>query len=345
MENTIEQHDIALDVTVETTSTFVFDLQLFAGSASGIMQTNTFVQSQTKVVTRIFDKSNPEAPEFWSLWFNDWEGEKARSYFQILPIFGFGAPQLKTEGALTPLDQGGEGTAVMFPYSTFGLKYGITYEGRMEDPQNINGKFPRLLRFAADQGVELNVWNTLNQAFNASVPIWDGQALCSSAHTLAGPQGGTYSNYLGAVALTVETKTQADILLSTLPDDRGLATYRTGKYLVVPTGLWQVAEEITGSKFYPNSDENRINVQFGKCEPMVVRYLQPNIGAGPFPWFVSAGKGELGSDAHPCFVSMKVRHSQEVWYDNDARTLYHSTLDRYVFGAGDGRGIVGSQGA
>lgn len=312
--------------------------------SSGVMMTNSFLQAQTKVLVKVFDKSNPEGPEMFSRWFNDWDGDKARSYFQFLPIYGFGAPQLKIEGDDTAMDAGGEAIPSMFPYSSFALKYGITFESRLEDPHNINAKFPRLLRFAADQGVELNTWQTLNQAFNAIVPIWDGLPLCSATHTLAGPQGGTYSNYLGAVSLTVETKTQADILMATIPDDRGLATWRTGKWLIVPTGLWQTAEEITGSKFYPNSDENRINVQFGKCEPLVVRYLQPNIGAGPFPWFMTAGQGEIGTDAHPCFVSMKVRHSQEIWYDNDARTLYHSTLDRYVFGAGDGRGIVGSQG-
>jgi hypothetical protein len=310
-----------------------------------IHSTNTFVQSQSKVLTRVFDRSTPEAPVLFDLFFNEWDGDRTRSFFQILPVFGFSVAALKLEGGATSLDQGGEGVASMFPYSTYGLKYGITLEGRLEDPHNINGRFPRMLRFAEDQSVELQVWNTLIQGFNSAVTIWDGQPLFSQTHSLAGQPGATFSNSLTNVALSVETWQQANILLQTLPDDRGLATYRTGRYLVVPTGLHQVAEEMTGSKFYPYSDENRINIAYGKAEPLVVRYLQPNIGAGPFPWYVAAGKGEIGTDAHPLFASFKFRHSQEVWYDNDTRTLYHSTIYRYVYGSGDARGIVGSQGA
>jgi hypothetical protein len=306
--------------------------------------TNTFIQSQAMTLKKVFDKSSPEAPPLFDDYFNVWDGDQARSFFQILPIYGFGPAALKIEGGAVLLDQGGEGTPSMFPYSTFGLKYGVTLEGRLEDPQGVHGRFPRLLRFAEDQTVEYLVWNILNQAFNTAVTIWDGQPLCSTAHTLAGAPGVTYSNSLGATSLTPETWQQATILAETLPDDRNLGIYRTLQDLVVPPGLHRVAEEIIGSPYYPYSAENRKNIAYEKARPIVSRYITAPT-TGPFPWFASAGKGEIGSDSHMNFVSFKFRHNQEVWYDNDTRTMYHSTIFRLTFGSGDGRGIVGSQGA
>jgi hypothetical protein len=178
--------------------------------------TNNLFQSQSKVLWKVFEKTTPEAPPIWDRWFNSWEGDPERSFFQILPFYGFGPLALKYEGQAPALDQAGEGTASMFPYSTYSLKYGITQEANDEDPMKINGRLPRLLRFAEDQTVELLLWNQFNQAFNTNVTIWDGQPLCSTAHPLASTPGITYSNSLGAVALTPETLQQAQILLATL---------------------------------------------------------------------------------------------------------------------------------
>jgi len=306
--------------------------------------TQNLFQSQSKVLWKVFEKTTPEAPPIFDRWFNEWEGDKERSFFQILPFYGFGPLALKNEGSSPALDQFGEGTASFFPYSTYSLKYGITQEADVEDPMKINGKLPRLLRFAEDQTVELLTWNQFNQAFNASVVLWDGQSLCSTAHPLASQPTATYSNSLGAVSLTPETLQQAEILMATLPDDRNLATFRTPKFLVVPPPLQKTAEEIVGSAYYPYTNENRINVQQDKLEPMVSRYITYT-STGPYPWFVTAGKGEPGADAHLVFVSFKHRHRQKIWLDDDTGNIYHKTEMRLTQGAVDGRGFVGSQGA
>jgi len=311
---------------------------------ASLNSTNNLFQSQSKVLWKVFEKTTPEAPPIWDRWFNSWEGDPERSFFQILPFYGFGPLALKYEGQAPALDQAGEGTASMFPYSTYSLKYGITQEANDEDPMKINGRLPRLLRFAEDQTVELLLWNQLNQAFNSNVTIWDGQPLCSTAHPLASTPGITYSNSLGAVALTPETLQQTEILMATLPDDRNLATYRTPKMLILPPPLQKTGEEIIGSAYYPYTNENRINVQQDKLEPLVVRYLTYS-AAGPYPWFVTAGKGDPGADAHLVFVSFKHRHRQKIWLDEDTGNIYHKTEMRLTQGAADGRGIVGSQGA
>lgn len=308
--------------------------------------TNTWFQSQSKSLKTVFDKTNPQVPLLYPQWLNTLEGDADRSFFQVLPFYGFGLMGLKMEGAAPLLDQGGEGTPSMFPYTTWGLQYGVTMESRLEDPYRINGRLPRFLRYSEDQTKEQLLWNILNQAFstNAAMAIWDGLPLCSTAHVLSGTPGVTYSNSLGATALTPETLQQAFILMETLPDDRNLATFRTPKQIIAPPGLQRVIEEILGSAYYPYSDENRVNVVQDKVEPLIVRYLNAP-ATGPFPWFVSAGKGDLGSDAHASFASFKFQHQQHVWYDDATGNMYHKTEFRGTWGSVDGRGLVGSQGA
>jgi hypothetical protein len=305
---------------------------------------NNFIQSQAKVITTIFDNSTPEAPPLWDGFFNEWDGDEVRSFFQFMPVFGFGTLGSVPEGGAVPLDAGGEGIPSFFPYTTLGLKYGVSLVGRTEDPKGISKKFPRFLRYAEDQTIEFAAWNILIQGWNPSVTLWDNQPLFSTTHLLQGTNA-TYNNNLANTGLSVESWQAACSLLAISLDDRGLGTFRTPFWLCGPVGLQQQIEEITTSKFYPYSDENRKNIAYGKTQPYISRYLQPQIGVGPFPWYVTAGKGEIGSDCHAMFLSFKYRHSQEVWYDNDTRNLYHSTITRFTLGTGDGRGQVGSQGA
>lgn len=305
---------------------------------------NTWFQSQSKAIKTVFNKTNPMAPILYSEWLNTLTGDADRSFFQVLPFYGLGQFQLLVEGGSPALDQGGEGTPSFFPFVSYALKYGVTKPGRQEDPYKINARLPKFLKYAEEQTRENLFWNILNQSMNAAVPIWDGLALCANNHTLAGAPGITYNNLLGNVALTVESLQQAFVLMATLPDDRNLASWRTPKWVISVPGYQRVVEETVGSRYYPNSDENRINVAYGKVEPLIVRYLT-SAANGPFPWWVSAAKGELGMDAHASFASIKEQNVQHVWYDDDTDVMYHKSSFRATWGSVDGRGIVGSGGA
>lgn len=309
-----------------------------------VSTSRSWIQSQAMSLTKVFDKSNPQAPILYTEWLNVLEGDAERSFFQVLPFYGFGMLQQMPEGGSPALDQGGEGVPSFFPYVNYGLKYAITKPGRREDPYKINAKLPRFLRWSSDQTWENLFWNILTQAFNAQVTIFDGQPLCSQNHTLAGTPGVTYSNSLGNVALTPESLQQAFTLMATLPDDKNLASFRTPKKLISVPGYHRVIEEVTGSAYYPWSNENRPNVVYGKVEPLEVRYI-PAAATGPFPWFVSSGKGDLGEDAHASFASFKWKNEQKVWYDDDTDVMYHKTDSRLTWGSVDGRGLVGSAGA
>ena len=315
---------------------------------AAVQLTNTWIQSQTKQIKAAYLRSTPEAPPLYQVWFNIWGNDARRSFLQYLSYIGFGYLSVKIESAAPAADQAMEGTPSMFPFFTMGLEYGLSLESLQEDPLNLNARLPRQLRFSEEQTKEVTFWNTLNQAFNANVPLWTGLSLCNANQPLQGPvtaSTNTFSNTLGATALTPESLEQAFILMEVLPDDRGLATFKTPKMLLAPPGLHRQMEEVLGSAYYPYSAENRINVVKDKVEPLVVRYLNPAQGTGPFPWFVTAGKGELGDDAHSCFVSFKWQNRQTVYVDQRTNNIYHKTEFRSTFGGVDPRGIVGSQGA
>ena len=210
------------------------------------------------------------------------------------------------------------------------LRYIVSKEMAREDAKKIIPKLPGLLRYSSDQTKENLFWSTYNQAFNSAVTLADGQPLCSNAHPCTGALSVTYSNYLGSVALTVESLQQAINLAASLPDDRGLLTYRTLKDLVYPIGLHKTVVEVLDSFYYPTSDENKVNAVAGSVEPHAIEYLLANTN-GPFQWFVQAGKGALGTDSHTVFANVKW-DEQRAWVDENTSSMNHETEFRSRMG-------------
>lgn len=314
---------------------------------TSIVNTRTFFQAQSKIVQKIYTNSAPFKPLRYPGVFNNYGGDDDRSFFQMLSLVGFGTLAEKTEGQIPMVDSPKEGLLSMFPYYSYALRYAVTKEMQREDAKHLIPKLPGMLRYSSDQTKEFLFWNVFNLAFNSAVTLADGQALISTSHPLQGssaqPGINSYSNSLGAVSLTPDTLQQAYVLMADMPDDRGLVSYRTPQQLIYPLGLDQTAKEVLGSSYYPNSDENRINVVAGSVQPMPIEYLTAP-GSGPFPWFVLAGKGDPGTDSHTVFANVKW-DEQRAYYDEPTQAMIHETEFRSVWGAVNGRGIVGSQGA
>lgn len=310
----------------------------------------TFFQSQTKIIQTIYSKSAPLKPLRYPTVFNYFEGDEDRSFWQALSLVGFGILALRQEGQSASIDASKEGVLTMYPWVTYALRYIVTKEMAREDAKKIIPRLPGLLRYSSDQTKEYLFWNVFNLAFTnfagGGYNMYDGLPLCSNAHTLSGASATgvtTFSNYLGAVSLTVETLNQSFVLMGNLPDDRGLTTYRTPQDLIYPLGLHQTAVEVLASFYYPTSNENKVNSVAGSLNPRAIEYLT-SAAAGPFPWFVLAGKGALGTDAHTAFANIKW-DEQRAWVDPNTNSLNHETEFRGIWGVVDPRGIVGSAGA
>lgn len=311
------------------------------------INTSTYFQAQSKLLNKMYTNSAPFKPLRYPSVFNDYKGDMDRKFFQALSLVGFGTLAERTEGQAASVDASKEGLLSFFPYVTYALRYLVTKEMSREDAKKIIPKLPGQLRYSSDQTKEFLFWNVFNLAFNSVVAMADGQPLCSNAHPLQGasaqPGVTAYSNLLGAVSLTTDTLQQAYVLMADIPDDRGLLSYRTPQQLIFPLGLQQTATEVLSSLYYPTSNENRVNAVAGSITPMPIEYLTSAAG-GPYPWFVLAGKGEPGTDAHTVFANVKW-DEQRSWMDENTQSLVQETEFRAVWGAIDARGIIGSMGA
>lgn len=314
------------------------------------INTRVYFQAQTKIIQDVYSRSAPLKPLRYPNFFNAYDGDEDRSFWQALSIVGFGLLALRQEGQSAEIDASKEGRLSTYPWVSFALRYIVTKEMAREDAKRIIPKLPGLLRYSSDQTKEYLFWNTLNLGFlgqsAGGFNMPDGLPLFSNAHTIAGAAStniSTYSNLLGAVAPTVESMNQAFILMANIPDDRGLTTSRTPADVWYPINLHQQMIETLSSFYYPQSDKNATNTVAGAVEPHAIEYLSGTQG-GPYPWYISAGKGQLGTDSHTAFANIKW-DEQRAWVDPNTGNLNHETEFRAIWGVVDPSGLVGSQGA
>ncbi len=314
------------------------------------INTRVYFQAQTKIIQTLYSTSAPLKPLRYPNFFNAYDGDYDRSFWQAMSLVGFGLLAQRLEGQTAAIDASKEGALTMFPWVTFALRYIVTKEMAREDAKRIIPRLPGLLRYSSDQTKEYLFWNVLNLGFlsaaNGGYNIFDGQPLFSNAHTLSGASATgitTFSNYLGAVGLTVEALNQMFTLFGNIPDDRGLTTSRTPMDIWYPLGLHQTVVEVLASFYYPTSDANKINSVAGSLTPHAIEYLT-SAATGPFPWYVSAGKGELGTDAHTAFANIKW-DEQRAWVDPNTGNLNHETEWRGIWGVVQARGLGASAGA
>jgi hypothetical protein len=307
----------------------------------------SFFTAQANVVNDIYSNTPPMKKLRYPEFFNSFSGDEDRSFWQALSVIGFGLMAVKAEGQAATIDFSKQGILSFFPKVTFALRYFVTKEMAREDKKRIIPKLPALLRYSKDQTYEFLFWNVLNLGFTAAPTgynVADGLPLFSNAHTCAGNPSLTWSNNIGAVALTVETLNQIFTLMAVMPDDRGLITSRTPEDIWYPVGLHQNVVEVLSSFYYPSTDENRVNSVAGSLTPHAVEYLVPASTIGPFPWYVSAGKGQLGTDSHTCFTNT-AWDEQRAYYEKNTQQMIQEVEARLAWGAVTGYGIAASSGA
>ncbi len=316
------------------------------------LNTRTSTQAQTKVLDETFynEIKTGVPPVFQSL-VNVITPQAKRSVMTALPMAGLGTTEFKGEGQAPAYDQPYELIPISATFFTYALAVKATEEAQEDDISGLVADIPEQLAKSSRMSKDLVINQLFNLAFNLNVLYNDGQPLCSQAHPL-GPVssptgiyssvGSTFSNSLGATALTPESLQQAYILFATLLNDRGLPDMRTPKTLMVPPAMVKVAQEIVGSARAPFSNDNRVNVLEGTVEVFGNRYLT-NANA----WFVLGPQGNpfKGGDNHQLFAAFKKQNAFKAWRDDETGNYNQKASDRYTYGAAGWRGLVGSQGA
>ena len=129
------------------------------------INTGTYFRAATRIVKDIYSNSVPTKPRRYPEFFNSYDIDMDRSFWQALSIVGFGTLALKTQGQAATLDSSKEGFMTMYPFFTYALRYIVTKEMGREDAKRIIPQLPGLLRYSKDQTIEFLVWNVLNLSF------------------------------------------------------------------------------------------------------------------------------------------------------------------------------------
>ena len=301
----------------------------------------TFYQANTKVLKGWYSNYAKKVEADYPEIFNVFENDARLPYMTLLPIIEFGLMKVKPEGQAPAIDQMTEGNATTFNFVTFSLGYTITDEGREEGPADILQTLPMRLVDAERVTKEYLFSNIFNLAATIGVNGADGVPLLSTAHPLPGLPGQTYSNYAGNTALTPESLQNALVSMRLTPSDRGNPSTRTAETLLVHPYLEKIAYEVTGSDYYPYSQENKINVVKNKVQVKPYRYLTNQLA-----WFTLAKKGSLQSgDGHSLGISFKYQNRNREKVDEWTGQISQRASFRVTFGFVNWRGVYGSSGA
>ena len=218
---------------------------------------------------------------------------------------------------------------------TYAIGTVVTREMMEDEKYGVIKKLPKLLAQSMYQTEETVAHNVLNNGFTAQGDEPDGVAIFSTAHPLAGQDGGTEQNTLTTTAdLNQSSLEQALIDISDFVDEQGLKLRCYAKTLLVSTADQWVAEKILKTKLEVGSADNTINPMSNQGLKLVVSpYLTDNDA-----WF-------LITDC-PDGLTFLTRREADVDRDNDfdSHNLKFSTSKRFSVGVTNFRGVFGVAG-
>lgn len=259
-----------------------------------------------------------------------------KAYEEIQELYGFGLGSVKTEGSGIVYTSTNQGPTARFTNVTYGLGFQETEEA-VDDNQYKGRATDRTIALARSMRHtrETIIANVLNRAFNSSYTFADGKKLIATDHvTLTGSQ----SNTLAADAdLSESSLEDMAINIMNATDSAGLRISLMPRKLVVSPSEKFNAERILKSSGQNDTANNAINAlkSTGTFDSVIVWPFLTDTDA----WFVTTDvpnglivfdrkKAELAKDS-----------------DFDSGNYKHKSVMRLVAGAGDWRGVYGTQGA
>lgn len=251
---------------------------------------------------------------------------------------GFGAAQLKAEGANIAYDKGMQGWKARYVHDTIALGFAITEEA-IEDNlyQRLGPKYSRALARAMQHTKEIKGASILNNAFSNTYAGGDGVALLSTAHPLLG--GGTAANKLSTPAdLSEQAIEDLLILIRKTNDDRGVPIALRAMSLIVPPELEYDSIRLTRSTMRVGTADNDISAIVSKgvfnSDPTTVTRL-----TDADAWFIKTDSPEGLKHMR------RVRVKRGVMGDFETGNMRYKARERYSFGWTDWRALFGSEGA
>jgi hypothetical protein len=318
-------------------------------SVLGQVTTRTPYYAQRMVLQKIVTHRAQKVPPLYPQFMREIENDPKRSFMDIGSYAELGLFQQKNEGAPFAQDQPFELIPSHFEFTTYGLGASVTREAQYEDPLDLMGKLAPMLADSWIVSADVMYNNVWNQAFSPVQTLYDGQPLCSANHLLSavpgdlGPIskiGATFSNLIGSAQPSPEVLRQMELIFELTRSDRNLPSQRTAEMLMCHPNYAKTWQEIVGTPYAPNSNQNTVNTEYDVIRVKANQYLTNTsayflLGAPTFP----DGAGNWVITSH------KWQNDVWIWYEDQTRAWYISSEARSTFGAADFRGVVGGPGA
>lgn len=191
----------------------------------------------------------------------------------------------------------------------------------------------------AIQTIDLLWVNLLNNGFNAAYPIYDTLPLFSTAHPLRNAPGVFANRPVSGAALDENTLAAGLTYFMNIADDDGMSMAMTPKYLLVPTTMHLLAEQLVGSQS-PLAAPNE-NVRSRVYQKLQV-ISSPKLTSAT-AWFILAEPSELQSQGHgldlwfspngmPKTRTLRNEDPQYTKYIGELQTVAYATKARGVYG-------------
>lgn len=248
---------------------------------------------------------------------------------------GFGLMPAKTEGAEATYDTILPGISKTYTHVTYALGYEITEEAvedNLRTPETFD-KLPQSLNTSAMETVEVSAANIFNNGF--STTGFDGVVLFSTAHPDL--DNGTQSNRpTTSVDLSVTSITAGITAIAKYTNERGLKRPTKARTLLIPSDLWNIAEELLGSEYKPYVSNNEVNALMKKD----LMYFESHYLTDTDAWFLI---GEKSAHKLKFFWRRKLGALRR-GTDFDSTNLKHLATMRFSVDYSHWMGTYGSQG-
>lgn len=223
-----------------------------------VMNRAQFKKELQEGLNAIFGLEYARYPEQWKDIF-EISKETKKAYVEDVLLTGFGAAQVKAEGAGVAYDSTSEGWVSRYVFETIALAFALTEEAQEDNLYiDMGSKMSKALARAFAYTKNVKCANVLNNGFSGSYLGGDGKALFATDHPLK--SGGTGTNTLATAADLSETSLEdLLILMGDMVDDRGLPIAVSAKKLLVPNALQFVAQRILKSDGRVGTADNDLN--------------------------------------------------------------------------------------
>ena len=249
---------------------------------------------------------------------------------------GFGTMPEKNEGVAASYDQVLAGIKTTFTHKTYAQGYEITEEAiedNLRTAETFN-KLPSALARSGIETVETTFFNLFNNGFTNTG--FDGKVLFATDHPTL--DGGTQSNRPSTQAdLSVTSLTAGLTAMSKFTDERGLKRPLKAQTLLVPSDLWNIADELLRSEYKPFTGNNEVNA----IQEKALQWMEGHYLTDTDAWFLLAPK-----DMHRLIFWWRIRlGALKRGTDFDTTNLKHLARMRFSVGYDHWIGTYGSAGA